>query len=243
MSPLHHFLKDSPSRKDSNLVLIEGVQALDLFLSTGGQLLELVLSDKAVVNLPSDLSPTIISTNEINSTIGYKFHAGVLAVGRRPKLIDLNDLPAPILFLNRISGPENVGSLVRLASGFGYKSIVFDSESVNPYSKRCIRVSMGNVFSLKIGTAPSLTTAIDLLSARNIQLFSAEITDQAKSIYEFRACPNNHCLVVGGEGPGVSPALLERSQHFCVPQQPGFSSLNVSHAAAIIMSYLFYNSR
>ena len=49
-----------------------------------------------------------------------------------------------------IANTENLGTLIRIAAGFGADAMVLGERSCNPFYRQSVRVSMGTVFSLPI---------------------------------------------------------------------------------------------
>jgi tRNA G18 (ribose-2'-O)-methylase SpoU len=223
---------------DSDQIIIEGMQPFELYQQTGGTIHQIVIDEHLDSHNFSNIAPTFVTTRgELTQHLGFRFHGGLMALADRPKLKMLDDIQFPALYLNRITSPENVGSLARLAAGLGFKSLIFDYESCHPYTRRCIRVSIGNIFSLNVYKSSSYQEFFE--HTKDFNLVALEINDRSESIYEndwYKL--DNLCLIVGGEGPGVHPVLLERAMKILhIPQALNFSSLNVSHAAAIAMSY------
>lgn len=80
----------------------------------------------------------------------------------RPAVPDLDTWipasgPSLIMAADRVVDPENVGALIRIASAFGANGVIFGKGSADPFSRRVLRVSMGNVLlppSLKQTTWP-----------------------------------------------------------------------------------------
>ena len=48
-----------------------------------------------------------------------------------------------------VSENENLGSMFRTAAALGVQDILLDKQSADPFARRTVRVSMGNVFKLR----------------------------------------------------------------------------------------------
>lgn len=182
---------------------------------------------------------TIIPRSEFKQLLGYRYHRGIIGIGQRPAYGDLHQIEGRVLILNNVSGPENVGSFMRLAAAFGFQNVIFDSSTCTPFMRRCIRVSMGNVFHLTAIPTESLLASLRALKEKNYTVYCCERNDEATSLYKHKSFPVKAAFVFGGEGSGVADAILtEADQLIEVPQESHFTSLNVSHAGAIVMSYI-----
>ena len=128
--------------------------------------------------IPPEVPVYIVPDRAIDQIIGYKFHLGILAVGRRKPGPSLRDLlgppsreafpgtvvhghpPAPgtlplhpgctLVICPEIINHDNVGSLIRISAGLGANAILLGERSCDPFWRRAIRVSMGAVFRLPI---------------------------------------------------------------------------------------------
>jgi tRNA G18 (ribose-2'-O)-methylase SpoU len=235
MSQLSLFAKNSTI--DPEHIIIEGSQALKIYEKTNGKIHQIILDEHQSIDHYSHLAPCHHYTRaQITAELGFRFHGGVLALAQKPALGLLSHIIYPAIYLNRITSPENVGSLARLAAGLGFKSLIYDYETCDPLNRRSIRVSTGNIFSLNIYKSHSYNEF--LTHAKESEVVALELHERSLNLYESRWYDTQKlCFIVGGEGPGVHPVLLDRADKIVhVPQIPGFSSLNVSHAAAIAMS-------
>lgn len=178
--------------------------------------------------------------------VGYNFHAGVLGVGLRPGNPALRDMLSStacqplIVCCPHLTGPDNLGSLIRLSSGFGVSGILLGPGSVDPYLRRCVRVSMGTIFQLPIRISPELRS--DLLTLREdfqYRLLAAEKTETSRPLREYHHSEHiNHprVLLLGNEAEGLDECwleLVERIYH--IPMASGVESLNITHAAGIFL--------
>lgn len=235
MNPLAFFSKNA--KIEPNQIIIEGGQALELYRKTNESIHHIVIDEHQSLDVYSQLAPCYVCSREqMTKELGFRFHGGVLALAQKPKFSSLDQITFPVLYLNRVTGPENVGSLARLAAGLGFKSLVFDNETCDPYTRRCIRVSTGNIFTLNVCKNTSQDEFLGF--SKNCDLVALELHERSVSLYDADwFCFEKLCLIVGGEGPGVHPDLLDLAKTILhVPQVDQFSSLNVSHAAAIAMS-------
>jgi tRNA G18 (ribose-2'-O)-methylase SpoU len=150
----------------------------------------------------------------------------------------------PALFLNGLSSPENVGSLMRSANAFGFKNIFVDAKTCSPYYKRCIRVSMGNVFDLHIYSLHNFDEFKKLLLETETSLMACHFKTYSKPMRDVPP-PQKVIYAIGSEGHGLDQNLIETAlHHIHIPMNPKAEHLNASVAGAIIMAehYAYLNS-
>jgi TrmH family RNA methyltransferase len=140
------------------------------------------------------------------------------------------DVQAATVVLDRVQDAGNVGSILRSASAFGFRQIVALKGSAALWSPKVLRAGMGAHFALELieGVEP------DELAALQVPLL---VTHVHGGEYLHQATLPWPCAwVLGHEGQGVSPALVERaSQRIRIAQPGGEESLNVAAAAAICL--------
>lgn len=169
---------------------------------------------------------------------GHDFSNGIIALASRPQFKD--KLETPILVLNSLKNAENVGALMRTAKAFHFNSILFDQQTINPYSKRCIRVSMGNVFGMNLKRVSNLEKELTLLRDQGTHIITTANDPDAIDISTFKF-ENHSALIIGNEGHGVDESLRNISDYkIKIPISKEVGHLN-AHAACAIILYNFRN--
>ncbi|MEM1068932.1 MAG: RNA methyltransferase [Planctomycetota bacterium] len=195
--------------------------------------IEVVKPETTIYSLPGD---------QMRSLVGYDFHRGVLGCGRRPKLMDAMDLdlgavPSKLaLAVLGISDRENMGSIIRSATALGVTDLLIGPRTVDPYSRRSIRVSMATVFSQ---TIYDLSEPIQQLKSLSDQSgFRTVVTTlrEATPLEAFEHDDRPVVLIVGNEADGVAESI-ERiaTDRLTMPMKTGADSLNVAVATAIFL--------
>ena len=168
--------------------------------------------------------------------VGYKLHSGIMAIASQPEQATLDELSSPIIVMNGIINSENVGAIVRNCVAFGVHSIIVDRQTVSPYLRRSVRVSMGNVFDVKIHYSDNLSDTLHMLSnIYGYKILAAELTEHSISIYK-ADFEDNIAVVFGSEGRGVQKEILELSISIIeIPISKNVQSLNVAATSAIFL--------
>jgi tRNA G18 (ribose-2'-O)-methylase SpoU len=94
---------------------------------------------------------------------------------------------------------------------------------------------MGTIFKLPVVEPPSLREALNELQRLGVRCVAAHGPARNRSLAQ---CDlrGDCCIVLGSEGYGLSPAILEAcSEHVAIPMAQGVDSLNVGNAAAVFL--------
>ena len=187
---------------------------------------------------------------------GYDFHRGYLALADRPaptrldELLDAAPPDAPLLVLERVADPDNVGSLFRNAAAFGAGALVLSPGCADPFYRKAIRTSAGATLRLPFAAASDWPASLGLLRDRGYLAAaltpprgSAAEATQELGDFTARRPRRPVALVVGTEGEGLTAAALaEADARVHIRIDPSVDSLNVATAAAIALQH-FYRGR
>jgi TrmH family RNA methyltransferase len=143
----------------------------------------------------------------------------------------------PILILDRIQDPGNVGTIIRTAAATGFKTIVL-IDSADVYSPKVIRSSSGGVFYLDIYKLTEQEIAA-YCKAHNIELLVADMAGE--NIFKTKINHKNYALVIGNEGQGVSDYFTNNGHLISLPMKSQMESLNAGVSASVLMYTLMGN--
>ena len=163
---------------------------------------------------------------------------GMLAVVRLreygPDILDGLRPDDNVLVLDRIQDPGNMGTLIRTAVAAGYKAIVAMSGTVDIYSPKVLRATAGMIFEIPVIYVTGEDRLKEILrkSGRRIAVTAV---DGGVPYYE-EDLSRGIALIIGNEGSGVSPAMIEMADvKVTLPMRGRIESLNAAVAAAILM--------
>ncbi len=245
-------LKDRELAAMGDLFIAEGLNTSLRLMRSSYQTVSVLLSEARLAEIEPQVPPAIpvyVGSNQtLESVIGFKFHSGLLALGCRKSTFTLDDLftqinatphkPATqtIVVCPDISNADNAGSIIRIAAAFGAQGIIFGELACDPFWRRSIRVSMGNVFSLPIYQSKDIKK--DLLALKHhhaYTLVGTVLDEDAVPLSSFQL-PQKTALLLGNEAQGLAPkerALLDA--RVTIPMYHGTDSLNISIAAAVFL--------
>jgi tRNA G18 (ribose-2'-O)-methylase SpoU len=205
-------------------------------------LAELQQAERLAPSLPPETPIYVVSKQLLQATIGFNFHRGVLACGRRlpgPSLSevvgDRNSTSSTILICPEIHDPTNLGSILRTSAAFGCRAVVLGERCADPFSRRALRVSMGAAFQLPIVESRDLAADLATLQATGYTLAATVLDPAAEPLGSFRP-PPKLAILLGSEGHGLTrEQLAPCDRRLTIPMQLGTDSLNVAVAAAVLL--------
>jgi TrmH family RNA methyltransferase len=138
----------------------------------------------------------------------------------------------PMLLLDGIQDPGNLGTMLRTADALGVQVVLLEG-CADAYSHKVVRASMGAVFRTPVvqSTWEEVSSA---LHQAGIPIAVTALSDRASDIRQ--ADITAMAVVIGSEGQGVRREILENADaELIIPMQPHCESLNAAVAAAIVM--------
>ncbi len=146
------------------LFVAEGYVAIDRLIESGHEVRSVLLAPSRVerfaehaASLAARGVPVFVADRDvIAGVVGFDLHRGVLACAERRPLATLDELldgASRVAVLEGLNDNENLGAIARAARAFGIDGLLLDPTCTDPYSRRTVRVSMGEVLGLQIGRA------------------------------------------------------------------------------------------
>ncbi len=180
--------------------------------------------------------PILLANNEImKQIVGHKIHQGLMAVIDKPQFISFDEIRGNIVVLNGLTSPENVGSIVRSCAAFNIDTIIIDEKTCSPFIRRCIRVSTGNIFNIKVYKTSQLKDDLKKLQDKNYSILTTANSPKAISLNKY-SFPQKCAIVIGSEGDGVNPDILDLSDTILkIDISNDVTSLNASIATSIVL--------
>jgi tRNA G18 (ribose-2'-O)-methylase SpoU len=199
------------------------------------------LADELMAVVPVGVPLLVLADREIDQVIGFRFHNGCLAVGRAPPMpgIDAwcapNTGPTTLLALHELNNTENLGSICRIAAGFGVSGVLLGPRNADPFYRQCVRVSMGNVLSLDLASSDDLASDLRRLSTAGYDVVATVTHADATPIHRWTPAERT-VIVLGSEAHGLDQATVSAcNSRVTIPMHLGTDSLNVSIATAIFL--------
>ncbi|WP_206192607.1 TrmH family RNA methyltransferase [Scrofimicrobium canadense] len=176
----------------------------------------------------------VLPEEDTTHITGFRVHRGAMALMERTPLPAPSSLLKPsstVAVLEGLVDHTNVGAIFRSAAALGIDAVFISPDCADPLYRRSVRVSMGAVFQVPWTR---------LVKYPDPQLFTAygfttwALTPHGDAKLGETTRPRRLALIVGSEGPGLSPkALTSADCRITIPMSHDVDSLNVAQAAAI----------
>jgi tRNA G18 (ribose-2'-O)-methylase SpoU len=239
-------LKDRELARAGDLFIAEGDYVVRRLLASRYPTVSVLLSRRRleqIVPLVPDGVPVYVGDDPmIRQILGFKFHTGVIAVGRRLPTASLADIfegregPVTLVVCPEVSNSDNMGSLIRISAAFGAGAMVLGERCHDPFWRQSIRVSMGTIFSMPLVRSENLLRNMNELRGRwGVQLIASVLDDAAEPLAG-ASRPQRVGLLFGNEAQGLDAAHVAAcDRRVTIPMKLGTDSLNVSIAAALFL--------
>lgn len=135
------------------------------------------------------------------------------------------------LWLEDVQDPGNVGTLIRSAAAAGATSVRLGPGCADPWSPKVLRAGMGGQFAVPIEVDADLAAQV---RSRSLTTYAFTLAG-AGDLYDARL-ERPLALVLGNEGSGLSPGLVESlDRALRIPMPGSVESLNVAAAGAVAL--------
>lgn len=134
-----------------------------------------------------------------------------------------------------VTDPRNLGAIARSAEAAGAHGVVVPERRSADVGPVVEKAAAGALAWLPVVRVVNLASALERLRARGVWIVSLDATADTP-LWDLRLHDEALCLVVGGEGRGVSRLVLDRSDAVVrIPLTGRVESLNVSVAAGVAL--------
>ena len=229
----------------------EGYVPIERMLDSGHRMRSVLLHPKRLKRfIPTmthpelaDVPVYVAEQDVIAEIVGFNMYRSVLASGFRAPMPAVGDLARScrrLVVLEALNDDQNVGAIARTARAFGIDGIVISPTCNDPYQRRTVRVSMGEILHMPVARAfvDDWPEAIDTLHANGFETWAMTPDVDAVDLWDL-AVAGKVAVVLGAEGHGLEAATKDAATHRVrIPISSDVDSLNVGHAAAITFAVL-----
>ena len=172
----------------------------------------------------------------VEATVGFRMHRGIVAAADRRPLSTVSDVlagSARLAVLEGLNDPENLGLIARSARAFGVDALVLDPTCIDPYYRRSVRVSMGEILLLDVARTDDWPGDLDTIRSAGFATWAMTPAADADDLWGVDV-PDRLAMVFGAEGPGLTTTAMRRAdRRVRIPISADVDSINVGHAAAV----------
>lgn len=212
-------------REETQTFLVEGFHSVEM--AYHAHLLEEVYTLKEV-----DLKgiEQYIITKEILEKITTTINAqGIVGKCKMQKSLPLSS--DKIIYLDNISDPGNLGTILRTSLAFDYKDIIISEDSVSLYNDKVLSATQGAIFNLNVikGNIDTLLS----LKEKGYKVVGTSLKD-AININDLPKL-DKMVIVFGNEGNGIKDEILNICDYKIIIPINNIDSLNVGVASGITL--------
>lgn len=228
-------LNQKKYRAEFGMFIVEGERSVKEALASSYEIEKIIMTESFYDAHGESFgdSLSIVTTEKIFSTISdTKTPQGILAIVKTPDSKTLSG--NRYIYCDCVQDPGNAGTIIRSADAFGFDGVIFSEGSVDVFSPKVIRASMGSVFHIAV---MEQTPFEFLQTAKSEQYFITASALYGESVHiEKMKKKEKQIFVVGNEGNGVSEEILNLADEIVhIPMCGMAESLNVGVAASILM--------
>ncbi|MBI5966698.1 MAG: RNA methyltransferase [Deltaproteobacteria bacterium] len=193
------------------------------------------LLSKARKKIP-DTEWLYVSEEVMGSISDTQSHQGVLAVlpKKEQSWEKFWEREGMILLLWQLQDPGNLGTIFRVADAGGAAGVILSQGTIDPYSPKVVRASMGSIFRLPFLLNQDLENCLKILRSKEYRVWATVVRDGPSFWKVDFSRPT--AVLFGQEGAGLPEHLLEEvDELFTIPMASNVESLNVAMAAGLVI--------
>jgi tRNA G18 (ribose-2'-O)-methylase SpoU len=244
--------------KTRQLFIAEGRSIVARLIEEGDWAIRSVLVNESARR---DLEPTlaaaadrvpvfVCAAADFLGITGHDIHRGCLALVERPpsRLLSAAMVSSRLaVVLEGVGNADNIGGVFRNAAAFGADLVVLSPGCCSPLYRKAIRTSMGATLRVPfVHLDDDWPDALMVMRTAGFVLAALTPREPAEPVDEFarRPMPPRLALIVGAEGPGLTPSIESSADHrLRIPIAPGVDSLNLAVATGIALEQVARNMR
>ena len=138
-----------------------------------------------------------------------------------------------ILLLENLQDPGNLGTLIRTGEGAGVSGIIMSRDTVDIYTPKVIRSTMGSIFRVPFTYTEDLAETVEYLRQQSVHVYAAHLngTDYTDESYD-----KISAFLIGNEGNGLTDRIAALAdKRIRIPMEGRVESLNAAMAGGLLM--------
>lgn len=235
-------LKQKKVRLKENLFLMEGLKSVDEAISENAPIDMILVSDhfmetnKEYCRRLEETDYPIYITKDYNleKCSNLKTPQGIIAAVNKSEgsLASIISRGKPIIILDGINDPGNLGTIIRTADAFGFGGVLLLPGCTDPFSPKTVQSTMGSILRLEI----TEINVGDLNELVRHDYFIYGMDLKGEDMVDETFSDGKTAIVIGSESHGLSDSVVVNCGKLLKISMPGSAeSLNASVAAGIVM--------
>lgn len=235
-------LHRSKEREKQNLLLIEGTNLVEAACHADYKLDIIFYTEQWQQNhqplcriiAEQEVRVEFVSPEVLKAIATTVNPDGVVAIAPRPITEPAPTLKSIGLALERLQDPGNLGTIIRTAAATGVDGLWLSADSVDFYSPKVLRASVGQWFRLPVVTNQNLFQLVEQQRQQGVQIIAT--TSKATKTYWDVDFTRPSLILLGNEGAGLSSELIDLVDvQIKIPLLNQVESLNVAVASGLLL--------
>ena len=176
-----------------------------------------------------------VSRDILHKIAGTTDHQGIVAYAQpfvtRKKFFDPVK-QSLLIMLDGIQDVHNLGAILRSTYCTGFDGVILCQRQAAPITASVLKSSAGLAEHMDIYCAPSPSAAVQELKRAGYNLYLTFFDGVNAATCDYKT---PLCIVIGGEGFGISKEIANAGTHITIPQKTTDISYNASVAAGITL--------
>jgi TrmH family RNA methyltransferase len=225
----------------------DGIQSVREALSptyeSAPKVLHLYVTEKGFAKLLAELDPELLNSAPIvhvsdevmGAMADTESPQGILALCKYNEmtLYKIGQSQAKkVAYFWEIQDPGNSGTVIRTAEACGFDAVIFSTNSVDAYSPKTVRATVGAIWHIPVVEGVALEELMDFAAKQSFETiaFAGDASESVLGISKIE----KPLLIFGNEARGL-PEIDGLNHRVNIPMKGKSESLNVASAAAIAM--------
>ncbi len=232
-------LSQKKFRDESSLFLLEGEKCVEEAVLSGLKIKDIFINktNAKLIEKYSKHSITLVNTKILEKITDTKTAPDIIATAHKPEN-NINNLPnknSAILLLENIKDAGNLGTAIRTASAFNIDGIVLLGDTVDLYSPKVVRSSVGYLWKTPIYKSNDFQEIKKYFKEHKFYATSVNKSLDLKPLK--KANITSPCVIIfGSEAFGVSENIMKNSDvYVTIPIKGDIESLNLSISIGIVL--------
>lgn len=228
-------LNEKKYRDENNIFLAEG----EKFLNENINFQKIIIKEENFeyfnkkYNISNYSNVTILSNKLFNSISSQETSQGIIFIYNKA-INQIENIKGDVVIVDDVQDPGNIGSMIRSIVALGYKNLILTHGSVDVYSPKVVRATMGAIFRLNI-IYEKKEKILDFLRKNKYQIIVTALHKDSINFNEIKLIDNN-AYIFGHEGGGVSEFFIKNSDiKSIIPMFGNMESFNVAVALGIFL--------
>ncbi len=193
----------------------EGYVPIDRMLDSGHRMRSVLLHPKRLRRFIPTMSrpemagvPVYVAEQAVLAeVVGFDMYRCCLASAfraRMPSVTELASRSRRLVVLEALNDDQNVGAIARAARAFGIDGMIVSPTCNDPYQRRTVRVSMGEILHMPVARAHAAQwpSALHTLRDLGFQTWALTPDTGAVDLWDMQI-PERVAVVLGAEGHGL----------------------------------------